>query len=85
MKPTHSKKIGLAAALAAVTVLAGCELIVDFDRSKIPVADTDSGVVNPPVDSGLPETSTGGDSGSDSSTGNDSGGSDAAGDAPATD
>ncbi len=80
MKLTHSKKIGLAAALAAVTVLAGCELIVDFDRSKIPVADTDSGVVNPPVDSGLPEASTGGDGGADSSTGNDGGG-DAAADA----
>ena len=67
-----SKKTWFVAAVTLATALAGCELIVDFDRSKIPVADTDSGVIPTPVDGSIPET------------GATDGGSDATSDAPVT-
>ncbi len=60
--------------------LAGCELIVDFDRTKIP-ADTPDAVVTPPVDAQTdgprPDATT------DSAT--DAPATDSATDAPATD
>lgn len=40
-------------AIGSVTVL-GCELLVDFDRTKIPVDQTEAG----PIDATVPETST---------------------------
>ncbi len=54
------KKVVLLATLASSFVL-GCELIVDFDRTRIPVEGGDAttaDVVTPPADTGTPETST---------------------------
>ena len=64
--------------LVVLTVIAGmfaagCELIVDFDRTKIPVEVSETGT----PDVNVPETSTsdggsdGGDSGGDDSDGGD--------------
>jgi hypothetical protein len=54
------------ATFALVSLVLGCELIVDFDRTKIPQPVTDSGVadvVQPPADTGAPDT--GADAGND--------------------
>ena len=51
-------------ALSIVTVLAGCELIVDFDRTKIPAEDSgtqtpvDANRPDSPSDTGTPDTGT---------------------------
>ncbi|MDF2694308.1 MAG: hypothetical protein K0S65_2691 [Labilithrix sp.] len=51
--------------ITAGVFAAGCELIVDFDRTKIPVETPDTGV----PDVNVPETSTPGDGGSDAGDG----------------
>ncbi len=92
MKLSTFKKTWFVAALALATALAGCELIVDFDRSKIPVADTDSGVIPTPTDGSIPETGAT-DGGSDAATdapsttdgGSDAAANDAGSDAPSSD
>ena len=65
------KKVVLLATLASSFVL-GCELIVDFDRTRIPVEGGDAttaDVVNPPVgDTGTPDTSTPADAAPEAST-----------------
>ncbi len=87
MKRNTTKKVVVLATLASMFVL-GCELIVDFDRTRIPVeggdATTDTGTT-PTPDTGTPETSTptsdAGDAGDGGST---SDASDAEADADAT-
>jgi hypothetical protein len=82
-----SSKRGFFLAIAATgaVLLVGCELIVDFDRSKIPVEDTDSGVIPipgsdaQPPDTGAPDT--GGETGAGDG-GDGGGGGDAPSDAP---
>jgi hypothetical protein len=52
--------------ITAGVFAAGCELIVDFDRTKIPVETPDTGA----PDGNVPETSTpSGDGGSDAGDG----------------
>ena len=51
----HAKRLFVLAAIS--TFALGCELIVDFDRTKIPVESTETG---PPPDATIPETSTDG-------------------------
>jgi hypothetical protein len=55
------------ALISICSVLAGCELIADFDRSKIPSADggpkTNDGGHPIPVDSGSEEDAGEGDAG----------------------
>ncbi len=43
-----SRNKTLLALVALSSLAAGCELIVDFDRTKIPVEATDSGIVTIP-------------------------------------
>lgn len=52
----HTKTVqkGLLLVLLASAAIVGCELLVDFDRTKIPVEVTETG----PADSSLPDTST---------------------------
>lgn len=50
---------GLVLAAVASSFMLGCELIVDFDRTKIPVETTDSGTSN--------DASTATDTGTDAS------------------
>lgn len=72
-------------ALLAVAALAGCELIVDFDRSTIPVEDAgvpDATTPPPPVDSGVDAADAAGDGavtddGGDAGDGSDDAGGDA--------
>jgi hypothetical protein len=62
----------------AFATLVGCELAVNFDRSKIPVDATDAGdldVFTPAVDSGGTDAGAT-DSGTDGGSATDSGGSD---------
>jgi hypothetical protein len=64
------KKVVLLATFASSFVL-GCELIVDFDRTRIPVEGGDAttaDVVAPPADTGTPETSTTTDAAPDAPT-----------------
>ncbi|WP_394837441.1 hypothetical protein LVJ94_11085 [Pendulispora rubella] len=75
------KRFALLVPFVAAMIVAGCEIAVDFDRTKIPVDDggaTDTGVqdTSTPTDTG---TDTGTDSGNDA--GSDAG--DAAADADA--
>lgn len=46
----------------AVVAVAGCELVVDFDRSKIPQEGTDAGtlsdVTQPPLSDAAPDVAT---------------------------
>jgi hypothetical protein len=61
MKRQFSTRWGLlvgAAACAGVAAMPGCELIVDFDRTKIPLSDGGA-----PEDGTLPDGSTGADGG----------------------
>jgi len=79
-KPSMRWGVFVVAACVVATALPGCELLVDFDRSKIPQeggVDATSGEdgTTPGMDSGAPEAAS-----QDSSTGMDS-----ASDAPATD
>lgn len=68
--------------------LAGCELIVDFDRTKIP-ADTPDAVVTPPVDAQTdgprPDATTDGATDATTDSATDAPATDSAIDAPATD
>lgn len=82
------KKAVLLAAATSTFVL-GCELIVDFDRTRIPVEGGDAttaDVVQPAVDGEAPDTSTpttdAGDAGDAGSTSSDA--SDAEADADAS-
>jgi hypothetical protein len=54
--------VGGAAGLAALLLLSGCELLVDFDRSKIP---QDSGLISFEAASGDATTAQVGDGGAD--------------------
>jgi hypothetical protein len=69
----HVKRLFILSLISALAL--GCELIVDFDRTKIPVESTETG---PPPDGTAPETGTDGsttdgpDEGGDGST-NDGG------------
>jgi len=74
------RRFALLVPFAAAMIVAGCEIAVDFDRTKIPPDDAsvqDTGVTDAPSqnDTGT-DTDAGNDAGSDSS-------SDAATDAPA--
>ena len=63
MKVSRLRK-GLLFAIAASTLALGCELIVDFDRTKIPVDSTDGSVptsdgsIDATLDTNQPDTST---------------------------
>jgi hypothetical protein len=69
-KRTQSTHRGIAAALAAFAFLAGCELAVDFDRSKIPTPQSDGGVpaADASLDTGLIPDATVTDTGTDTGT-----------------
>ena len=67
-------------ALSSMLAL-GCELIVDFDRTKIPVESTETG---PPPDATLTDTSPANDGSNDANDGSNDGGTEA-GDATITD
>ena len=56
----HSLRKSLVLVIAASALAMGCELIVDFDRTKIPVEGTDGavGTTDGSVDSSVPDTST---------------------------
>jgi hypothetical protein len=41
----------------------GCELVADFDRSKIPGTQVDSGMSTPDEDAGTSDAATGDDAG----------------------
>ncbi|MCA9584534.1 MAG: hypothetical protein KC657_04175 [Myxococcales bacterium] len=57
MHASKKKSLRLAALACGAAVVAsmGCELIVDFDRTRIPVEGTDTGI---PPEASLPEGST---------------------------
>jgi hypothetical protein len=65
MRTKRSIKWGLVAAavaFAAVAATPGCELLVNFDRSKIPQEGGDFDATTPEVDGTSPESSTAEDS-----------------------
>jgi hypothetical protein len=86
MRTKRSIKWGLVAAAAAcvaVTAVPGCELLVDFDRSKIP---EEGGLLDSTTGLDATEDGTTSETSSESSTGDDGGdGGDAATDSPVTD
>jgi hypothetical protein len=71
MKVSSIRK-GVVFAIVAGTFAMGCELIVDFDRTKIPVESNDGAVIpteastDAPLDTNQPETAT--DAGNETST-----------------
>src|ERR1700683_3334084 len=87
MRTKRSIKWGLviAAATVAVAAMPGCELLVDFDRSKIPEEGGPDGTTEQDSPSGdvinaMDSSSSGDDS---SMPGDSSGGGDSTGDSPA--
>ena len=74
---------------AAVVAVAGCELVVDFDRSKIPQPGTDAGtlpdVAQPPLSDAAPDVGTADAAKDGSVDATVDSGSDAASDADLTD
>jgi len=80
MKSRKTTKALVLASIAAGTFVAGCELVVDFDRTKIPVDVSEASV----VDANIPETGVLIEAGSDDAgDGGDGGITDAATDADA--
>jgi hypothetical protein len=72
---TNKRFVLLTIFVGVIATLVGCELVVDFDRSKIPVESVEGGeldVANPSLDAETPETSTGSDA-TVAETGADSG------------
>jgi len=73
MKVSNVRK-GLMLVIAASALGLGCELIVDFDRTKIPVEGNDGAVVTPDgsfdatFDTSVPDAAEGGDGGAACST-----------------
>ncbi len=82
-KPSQSMYRGVAAALAAFAFLAGCELAVDFDRSKIPTPQSDGSapIADASLDTGSVTDAAPTDAATD--TGTDATATDAASDAKA--
>ena len=86
MKVFRLRKTSVRALALVITASAlglGCELIVDFDRTKIPVEENDGAIVTPeggvdaPIDTSVADTST-----ADAADAADTSMPDSAGDAP---
>lgn len=76
MKTIKVQKALILVSIATGVLAGGCELIVDFDRTKIPVETVDSGGLIDAAslgDGATPAEDSGNDAGVDSSSTNDAG------------
>ena len=87
MKTTQLQKALILVTVVSGVLAAGCELIVDFDRTKIPVESIDSGGLVDAAglgDGAVTDTDSGSDGGNEeASTTEDGGGTDGGADADA--
>jgi hypothetical protein len=76
MKTIKVQKALILVSIAGGVLAAGCELIVDFDRTKIPVENIDSGGMIDAAslgDGALPDSGNPADTGADATTQEDAG------------